>query len=79
MVEETKIDDDRRIKFLTEKIRNKKVLDFGCGNGGFLLKANGLTNEAVGIEPEIQFKSFFKKIISKSLIHYVNYPQISLI
>tara|TARA_B100001564_G_scaffold359876_1_gene383555 strand:- start:792 stop:1640 length:849 start_codon:yes stop_codon:yes gene_type:complete len=60
-LEETKIDDDRRIKFLTEKIRNKKVLDFGCGNGGFLLKANGLTNEVVGIEPEMQFKSFFKK------------------
>tara|TARA_B100001175_G_scaffold316572_1_gene330859 strand:+ start:739 stop:1548 length:810 start_codon:yes stop_codon:yes gene_type:complete len=73
-LEETQIDDNRRIKFLKEKITNKKILDFGCGNGGFLLKANSLTNEAKGIEPEMQFKSFFKKNNLKVLNSLIDLP-----
>jgi len=57
----TSKDDDRRFKFFLEKIKNKNILDFGCGNGGFLLKTKGIANNAVGVEPEMQFKNFFKK------------------
>jgi len=58
---QTKKDDDRRFSFLLEKMKNKNILDFGCGNGGFLLNAQEISNNVVGIEPEIQFKNFFKK------------------
>lgn len=58
---QTKKDDDRRLSFLLEKMKNKNILDFGCGNGGFLLNAQEISNNVVGIEPEMQFKNFFKK------------------
>jgi len=57
---QTKNDDTRRINDLRDLIRNKTILDFGCGNGGFLIKAKELSEEVMGIEPEKQFKSFFK-------------------
>lgn len=57
---QTKNDDSRRINDLGDLIRNKTVLDFGSGNGGFLIKAKELSKEVMGIEPEKQFKSFFK-------------------
>lgn len=57
---QTKNDDSRRINDLRDLIRNKTVLDFGPRNGGFLIKAKELSKEVMGIEPEKQFKSFFK-------------------
>ena len=38
-LEETEIDDIRRIEQHKSKFQNKKVLDFGCGAGGFLKRA----------------------------------------
>lgn len=58
---ETERDNNRRFLFLLDKIQNKNILDFGSGNGGFLLKAKELSNSIFGVEPEIQFKSFFKE------------------
>lgn len=58
---ETERDDNRRLLFLLDKIKNKNILDFGTGNGGFLLKAKEVSNSIFGIEPEMQFKSFFKE------------------
>lgn len=47
-LKETEKDDERRFQFLKEKMVNRKVLDFGCGVGGFLLKAkNVATKETV--------------------------------
>ena len=60
-LKETEKDDNRRYLYLLEKIKNKKILDFGAGNGGFLFKAKVVANDVFGIEPEMQFKSFFKK------------------
>ena len=60
-LKETEKDDNRRYLYLLEKIKNKKILDFGAGNGGFLFKAKEVANDVFGIEPEMQFKSFFKK------------------
>ena len=60
-LKETEKDDNRRYLDLLEKIKNKKILDFGAGNGGFLFKAKEVANDVFGIEPEMQFKSFFKK------------------
>ena len=60
-LKETEKDDNRRYLDLLEKIKNIKILDFGAGNGGFLFKAKEVANDVFGIEPEMQFKSFFKK------------------
>lgn len=49
---ETKDDDERRFRFTEKMITNKSVLDFGCGDGGYLLKAKAVAREAVGVELE---------------------------
>lgn len=49
---ETARDDDRRFAFLRDRLSGKRVLDFGAGNAGFLLRAAGISAEAAGIEPE---------------------------
>lgn len=48
----TKADDLRRFRFLSAAIENREVLDFGCGNGGFLRKAVQLAARAEGLEIE---------------------------
>jgi 2-polyprenyl-3-methyl-5-hydroxy-6-metoxy-1,4-benzoquinol methylase len=45
-------DDDRRLDYLSDRIRNTSVLDFGCGAGGFLSKAKSICARVAGIEVE---------------------------
>jgi 2-polyprenyl-3-methyl-5-hydroxy-6-metoxy-1,4-benzoquinol methylase len=45
-------DDQRRFEMLQAMLINQKVLDFGCGNGGFLRRATQLAAEVIGIELE---------------------------
>ncbi|BCJ92947.1 methyltransferase [Anaerocolumna cellulosilytica] len=45
-------DDIRRKEFLKNIINKKDVLDFGCGNGGFIEYAQPLVNSICGIELE---------------------------
>jgi len=54
-------DDDRRIEYLKEAMTNRDVLDFGCGPGGFLLKARSKTRMIIGIELESRLQSHFKE------------------
>ncbi|PJZ86302.1 class I SAM-dependent methyltransferase [Leptospira harrisiae] len=56
---ETEKDDDRRFQFLKEKISNRSVLDFGCGVGGFLIKAKDVAKVADGVELETRLQSHF--------------------
>ena len=49
---ETAEDDQRRFDNLRSTLQNKKVLDFGCGNGGFLLIAEKLAMNVAGVELE---------------------------
>ena len=60
-LKETEKDDSRRYLFLLDSIKNKSILDFGTGNGGFLFKAREISKNAYGVEPEMQFKKFFSK------------------
>ncbi|MCW7466196.1 class I SAM-dependent methyltransferase [Leptospira levettii] len=58
---ETEKDDERRFQFLKEKMVNRKVLDFGCGVGGFLIKTKNITEIAEGVELETRLQSHFNK------------------
>ncbi len=49
---ETKEDDERRFRFTEKIITNKRVLDFGCGDGGYLVRANAVASKACGVELE---------------------------
>ena len=49
---ETKDDDERRFCFTEKLIINKRILDFGCGDGGYLLRAKAVAHEVCGVELE---------------------------
>lgn len=49
-IDETRKDDDRRYRALRDVCRGKSILEFGCGNGGFLRRIRGEAARAVGIE-----------------------------
>ena len=51
-LKDTAWDDQRRFEMLKPLLANKKVLDFGCGAGGFLERAQVLAAEVTGIELE---------------------------
>ena len=51
-LKETEWDDLRRFEMLRKVLPNKKLLDFGCGAGGFISLANSLVETATGIELE---------------------------
>jgi len=49
---DTEQDDERRFQMLQTALVNRRVLDFGCGAGGFVRKARALAAEVAGVEPE---------------------------
>ena len=57
---ETQTDDTRRYEFVKEMIKNKDVLDFGSGAGGFLLQAKSIAKSVTGIELDTKTFSFYK-------------------
>ncbi len=59
-VRETAADDRRRLETLRPMLVNKSLLDFGCGNGGFLESARQVAQTAVGVEPEARLQPYFQ-------------------
>jgi len=55
----TQWDDERRFKFLASAMENRDLLDFGCGNGGFLALAKAAAARAVGLELETRLKPHY--------------------
>lgn len=51
-LKETEWDDQRRFDMMKAMLPNKRLLDFGCGAGGFLMRAKSLAAEVTGIELE---------------------------
>lgn len=51
-IRETQPDSERRYQFLKERMTNRRVLDFGCGIGGFLDHAKDTATAVAGIELE---------------------------
>lgn len=57
----TEWDDERRARRFGSMFANKRVLDFGCGAGGFLRKIKDTCSNADGLELEKRLQPFFKK------------------
>jgi 2-polyprenyl-3-methyl-5-hydroxy-6-metoxy-1,4-benzoquinol methylase len=57
---ETEWDDQRRFEMIKALLPNRRLLDFGCGAGGFLSKAQMLTAEATGIELEARVRDYWE-------------------
>lgn len=74
-LKETEWDDDRRLQFCKPLLVNKMLLDFGCGAGGFLLKAKNLCNKSIGVEPEIRLQPNFD---SKGLEVYLDLKNLTI-
>ena len=67
-----RVDDMRRYNFLKKRVVNKKVLDFGCGAGGFLELVSKRAKKANGIEVE---KAMQQSYIKRNLNVYSSYEQ----
>lgn len=58
---DTQDDDERRFLFTEKMIRDKKVIDFGCGDGGYILRAQKSASEVAGVELEISVRETLQK------------------
>jgi 2-polyprenyl-3-methyl-5-hydroxy-6-metoxy-1,4-benzoquinol methylase len=58
-LKECETDDDRRANYLSQFIKNKSILDFGCGAGGLLIRLKKKTPDLYGVEPELRLKKHF--------------------
>ena len=63
-------DDRRRFEQLKEFIPNKRILDFGCGAGGFLVQSKDLALHVDGVELEKRVRDYWKDS------HITIYPSI---
>ena len=57
-------DDMRHFNNLKPFLKNKKLLDFGCGAGGFLNQAKQVTSLAEGLELELRVKEYWSDSIN---------------
>ena len=69
-LKQTANDDNRRFRFLKNRLINKRVIDFGCGAGGFIEKAKTVANKVAGIELESALQPSFE---SRGLNVYSNH------
>ena len=59
---ESEPDDERRLNFLKPKLIRKELMDFGCGAGGFLVKARNYAANVSGLEPELRLQKHFSSL-----------------
>lgn len=57
---ETAHDDQRRFDMLKPLLANKRVLDFGCGAGGFLSRARSFSKSVLGVELEARVREHWR-------------------
>jgi len=74
-IRETEWDDERRFQYLKSALPNKRLLDFGCGTGGFLLKAQNLAATAHGVELETRLSGYYE---SRGLTVFQNLSDIPI-
>ncbi|MCF7993483.1 MAG: class I SAM-dependent methyltransferase [Chromatiaceae bacterium] len=61
LLRDSNADDERRFDMLRSYLPNKRVLDFGCGNGGFLLLASTLAASVTGVELETRVREHWNE------------------
>jgi len=59
-IRETEWDDERRFQYFKSALPNKRLLDFGCGTGGFLLRAQSVAAMAHGVELETRLSRHYE-------------------
>jgi len=60
-IRQSEENDENRFQMLKYDLTGVRVLDFGCGNGNFLLKTKKVSNEVMGIEIDERLYSVFEK------------------
>ncbi len=66
-------DDLRRVEYLKKIIKNKDILDFGTGNGGFLMYAQKYANSVFGCDLDKSLMAHYKQnnlIVKNSIDEY---------
>ena len=58
---DAKDDDERRAQFLEGYIKNRRVLDFGCGSGGVIKLISGIVSNVAGVELENDKREYLNK------------------
>lgn len=58
-LKDTEWDDQRRFEMMKSMLPNKRLLDFGCGAGGFLQRAKNLAIDVTGIELESRVRKYW--------------------
>lgn len=48
----SRVDDERRFRYTERMIEGKRVIDFGCGDGGYLIRASQVAASVAGVELE---------------------------
>ncbi len=56
----TEADDARRYRYLSARLAGRDVLDFGCGAGGFILRARDSASSIAGVELETRLRPHFR-------------------
>lgn len=59
-LQEAEWDDERRFRYIKALLPKQSLLDFGCGAGGFLLKARTLAARVEGVELESRLQTHFQ-------------------
>lgn len=60
-INRTRIDDIRRAKYLLNVIKNKNVLDFGCGSGEFIRLTKPYSNKIMGCEIDKSLTKYYEE------------------
>lgn len=63
-LKETALDDARRFDEYKDVMAGRKILDFGCGAGGFISRCNDIASTADGVEPERQIGEYYKGTVA---------------
>ncbi len=58
----TEIDDSRRAEMFKDLVRNKALLDVGCGAGGSLKKLSAYARSSLGVEPQRLARGLAEKL-----------------
>ena len=61
MLQRSQEDTERRLAQFREELHGRKLLDVGCGAGGFLLAARSYAQSVCGVEPEKLLAPFFAR------------------